>query len=102
MIFYELKDIELMVSCMHIVYLSSPSICPTIGLSTCPWAESAFLLLKQKVSEYDHTYIHTCIHLQGSHRLEKYLNIQDCLEKSLKIKFALKSTEKHSKAMKSP
>ena len=29
---------------------------------------------------------------QGSHRLEKYLNIQDCLEKSLKIKFALNST----------
>ena len=29
---------------------------------------------------------------KGSHRLEKYLNIQDCLEKSLKIKFALKST----------
>ena len=29
---------------------------------------------------------------QGSHWLEKYLNIQDCLEKSLKIKFALKST----------
>ena len=31
---------------------------------------------------------------QGSHRLEKYLNIQGCLEKSLKIKFALKSTWK--------
>ena len=30
--------------------------------------------------------------LQGSHRLKKYLNIQDCLEKSLKIKCALKST----------
>ena len=30
--------------------------------------------------------------LQGSHRLETYLNIQDCLEKSLKIIFALKST----------
>ena len=29
---------------------------------------------------------------QGSHRLEKYLNIQDCLEKSLKMKFVLKST----------
>ena len=29
---------------------------------------------------------------QGSHRLEKYLNIQDCLEESLKIKVALKST----------
>ena len=25
---------------------------------------------------------------QGSHRLEKYLNIHGCLEKSLKIKFA--------------
>ena len=39
---------------------------------------------------------------QGLHRLEKYLNIQDCLAKSLKIKFALKSTLKHSKALKSP
>ena len=29
---------------------------------------------------------------QDSHRLEKYLNIPGCLEKSLKIKFALKST----------
>ena len=29
---------------------------------------------------------------QGSYRLEKYLNIQDCLVKSMKIKFALKST----------
>ena len=31
---------------------------------------------------------------QGWHRLEKYLNIQDCLEKSLKIQFAMKSTGK--------
>ena len=30
---------------------------------------------------------------QGSHRLEKYLNIQNCLKKSLKIKYALKSYE---------
>ena len=30
--------------------------------------------------------------VQGWHSLEKYLNIQDCLEKSLKMKFALKST----------
>ena len=29
---------------------------------------------------------------QGLHRLEKYLNIQDSLEKFLKNKFALKST----------
>ena len=36
---------------------------------------------------------------QGSHRLEKYLNIQDCLEKSLKIKFALKSTGKPLKSL---
>ena len=32
--------------------------------------------------------------LQGLHRLEKYLNIHDCLEKSLKIKFALKKTQR--------
>ena len=32
--------------------------------------------------------------MQGLHRLEKYLNIQDCLEKSLKNNFALKSTGK--------
>ena len=32
------------------------------------------------------------MHRQGSQRPEKYLNIQDCLDKSLKIKFALKST----------
>ena len=31
-------------------------------------------------------------HLQGSHRLEKYLNLEGFLEKSLKIKSALKST----------
>ena len=31
-------------------------------------------------------------HLQGSHSLEKYLNIQKCLGNSLKIEFALKST----------
>ena len=32
--------------------------------------------------------------LKGSHRLEKYLNIQDCLEKSLKIKIVLKNTQR--------
>ena len=31
-----------------------------------------------------HVLIWACIS-QGSYRLEKYLNIQDCLEKSLKI-----------------
>ena len=33
--------------------------------------------------------------VQCSHRLEKYLNIQECLEKYLKTKFALKSTENY-------
>ena len=37
--------------------------------------------------------------IQGSHRLEKYLNIQDCLEKFLKIKLALKSTWKTLKGL---
>ena len=37
--------------------------------------------------------------IQGLHRLENYLNIQDCLEKSLKIKFALKSTGKTLKGL---
>ena len=36
---------------------------------------------------------------QGSHRLEKYLNIQGFLEKSLKMKYALKSTEESPKGL---
>ena len=40
--------------------------------------------------------------VQGSHRLEKYLSIQDCLEKSLKIKFALKITCNKTKGLESP
>ena len=31
------------------------------------------------------------VEVQDTCRLEKYSNIQDCLEKSLKIKFTLKS-----------
>ena len=38
-------------------------------------------------------------HKQGSHRLEKYLKLQDWLEKSLKIKLALKSTWKTLKGL---
>ena len=37
---------------------------------------------------------------QGSHRLEKYLNLEGFLEKSLKIKSALKSTGKSLKSLK--
>ena len=36
---------------------------------------------------------------QGSHRLEKYLNLEGYLEKSLKIKSALKITGKSLKSL---
>ena len=36
---------------------------------------------------------------QGSHRLEKYLNLEGFLEKSLKIKSALKSTGNSFKSL---
>ena len=36
---------------------------------------------------------------QGSHRLEKYLNSEGFLEKSLEIKSALKSTGKSPKSL---
>ena len=32
--------------------------------------------------------------MQGSHWLDKVLNVQDCLEKPLKIKYALKNTQR--------
>ena len=37
--------------------------------------------------------------IQGSHRLEKYLNLEGFLEKSLKIKSALKRTGKSLKGL---
>ena len=37
--------------------------------------------------------------MQGSHRLEKYLNLEGLLEKSLKTKSALKSTGKSPKSL---
>ena len=37
--------------------------------------------------------------VQGSHRLEKYLNLEGFLEKSLKIKSALKTTVKSLKSL---
>ena len=41
----------------------------------------------------------TVLESQGSHRLEKYLNLEGFLEKSLKIKSALKSTGKSLKSL---
>ena len=49
-----------------------------------------------------HDYCHLLSYLlrkQGSHRLEKYLNLDAFLEKSLKIKSALKSTGKSLKSL---
>ena len=40
-----------------------------------------------------------CEMVQGSHRLEKYLNLEGFLEKSLKIRSALKSTGKSLKSL---
>ena len=37
--------------------------------------------------------------VQGLHRLEKYLNLEDFLENSLKIKSALKSTGQSLKSL---
>ena len=37
--------------------------------------------------------------LQDSHRLEKYLNLEGYLEKSLNIKYALKTTGKSLKCL---
>ena len=59
------------------------------------------LAILQFLQNFGHSLEILVIH-QGSHRLEKYLNLEGFLEKSLKIKFALKSTGKHSKALKSP
>ena len=39
------------------------------------------------------------LHIQGSHRLEKYLNLKDFIEMSLKIRYALKSTGKSFKGL---
>ena len=40
--------------------------------------------------------------VQGLHRLEKYLNLEGFLEKSFKIKSALKSTGKSLKSLERP
>ena len=43
-----------------------------------------------------------CYGCQGSHRLEKYLNLEGFLQKSLKIKSALNSTGKLLEGLESP
>ena len=57
------------------------------------------IILSDRALDILHTHQFISSILQGSHRLEKYLNIQGCLEKSLKIKFALKNTWKTLKGL---
>ena len=44
----------------------------------------------------------TVCSMQGLHRLEKYLNLEGFLEKSLKIKSAMKITGKSLKSLEKP
>ena len=48
---------------------------------------------------YFHNFHILYISVQGSHRLEKYLNLESFLKKSLKIKSVLKSTGKSLKSL---
>ena len=65
--------------------------CCVVFLFIASFPQSVHLASKHKYLHDLMTNLYQMLH-QGSHRLEKYLNIQDCLEKSLEIKFALKST----------
>ena len=56
-------------------------------------AETKMIDLQRKKSHGHQLTLLFYVKVQGSHRLEKYLNIQDCLEMSLKIKFAMKILE---------
>ena len=46
-----------------------------------------------------HAHFNWVCHMQGSHRLEKCLNLEGFLEESLKIKAALKNTGKSPKSL---
>ena len=63
------------------------------------WFLSHYRAVKAQASLCKCAYLPEPFLLQGSHRLEKYLNIQDCLKKSLKIKFALKTLKGLEKSL---
>ena len=63
------------------------------------WPQMHCIFYKFPVPPTPHTNLPPPQAFQGSHRLEKYLNIQGCLEKTLKIKFTLKSTGKTLKGL---
>ena len=51
-----------------------------------------FELYKEGIKRSNYLNYSYNLHAHDSHMLEKYLKIEDCLKKSLKTKFALKST----------
>ena len=60
------------------------------NLCYCSHVFKGFLMSPHGAHTFPYRSLYFFLH--GSHRLEKYLNILDCLEKYLKIKSALKST----------
>ena len=61
---------------------------------------SAPLLFANHDDKFSRAKVHIKVHyIPGSYRLEKYLNLEGFLEKSLKIKSALKSTGKSLKGL---
>ena len=58
--------------------------------------KSTFVTMRANIKLLD---ILVGFHYQGSHRYENYLNLEGFLEKSLKIKSALKSTGKSLKGL---
>ena len=73
----------------HVFYIVVGCICALIILAAL--AVAFFYITSQKANNRAYAekirYV-TCHLTQGSHRLEKYLNLEDFLEKSLKIKYA--------------
>ena len=64
----------------------------------CLWAESGPILMLAGFCDVTRNFSDG-VFTQGSHRLEKYLSLEGFLEKSLKIRSALKSTGKSLKSL---
>ena len=90
----------------HLEFLSLKGGCTGLSVSTlvkmphCWKSYAVAQMLKLMGKKTIHNFmLENCLfrpmgRLQGSHRLEKYLNLESFLEKSFKINSALKSTGK--------
>ena len=84
----------------RVINVLQPSLLHGSGCNTLSQGKECFILLltaNLQMFHWNKSYAKLMVawlslSAQGSHRLEKYLNILDCLEKSLKMKFILKST----------